>query len=367
MKAFEKATFRPFHLPEIFPEIGRGRRLKKADHVAGSVPYASSSAMNNGIDGFIQAPKSSRVFEDCISLANSGSVGSAFYEPFKFVASDHVTHLKRPGTSRSQYLYLACMLKTQASNFSFSREITDARVSAMRIMLPVAENGSPDWEFMDACVKSVEKRLLARWKCHATERLARLEEREVPRLEEKAWKAFVIGDLFTVVAGEGLEKWNMVPGERPFIGASCFSNGVTDFVGNVNGSLDRLVLGVNADGSVGESFVHPYECLFSNHVSRLHLKNGRDSEAVLLFCAQAIRKQKEKYSFGYAFKAARMRRQEIMLPVDGAGEPDWDYMEQYVKNMMAKKLRQYLSFLEARKPAEGKPDAPAGDGGSRAA
>ncbi len=322
--------------------------------------------MNNGIDGFIQAPKISRVFEDCISLANSGSVGSAFYEPFKFVASDHVTHLKRPGTSRSQYLYFVCMLKTQASNFSFSREITDARVSAMRIMLPVAEDGSPDWDFMDACVTSVKERLLACWKRRVAERLAGLKEKEIPRLEEKAWKAFPIGELFSVAPGEGLEKRNMMPGDRPFIGASSLNNGVTAFTGS-EGQLDSIVLGVNANGSVGEAFVHPYKCLCSGDVRRLHLQNGRDGEAVLLFCAQAIRKQKEKYSYGYKFSTSRMDKQKIMLPVDGAGEPDWDYMEQYVKNMMAKKLRQYLSFLEARKPAEGTSDAPAGDGGSRAA
>ena len=35
-----------------------------------------------------------------------------------------------------------------------------------------------------------------------------------------------------------------------------------------------------------------------------------------------------------------------MLPIDNAGEPDYEYMEQYVKNMMLRKYQQYLAFLD---------------------
>ena len=199
----------------------------------------------------------------------------------------------------------------------------------------------------------------------AAGRLARLKDRKITDFREKAWKAFAIEDLFTVAAGEGMEKRNMKPGSTPFVGASSLNNGVTAFTGS-EGRLDSLVLGVNANGSVGEAFVHPYACLFSGDVKRLHLKNGRDGEAVLLFCAQAIRMQREKYSYGYKFSSSRMSRQKIMLPVDGAGEPDWAYMEQYVKNMMAKKLRQFQAFLGAGEGADAAPDA-GGGSGSRAA
>lgn len=36
----------------------------------------------------------------------------------------------------------------------------------------------------------------------------------------------------------------------------------------------------------------------------------------------------------------------VMLPVDDDGEPDYEYMEQYVRNMALRKYRQYLKFLE---------------------
>ena len=141
--------WKPFYVVSIFPENERGKRLKKADHVQGNVPYASSTGDNNGIDGFIEASEGTRVFNDCISLANSGSVGSAFYEPFEFVASDHVTHLKKDGMSKYQYLFLTCLLKQQSGNFNFNREINDARLKKMQIMLPVTDDGQPDYDFME--------------------------------------------------------------------------------------------------------------------------------------------------------------------------------------------------------------------------
>ena len=40
-----------------------------------------------------------------------------------------------------------------------------------------------------------------------------------------------------------------------------------------------------------------------------------------------------------------------MLPVTDSGEPDYEYMEQYSKNMMLRKYRQYLTFLQQRSDA----------------
>ena len=147
--------WKPFSVVSVFHEYERGKRLKKSDHKQGVVPYASSTGDNNGIDGFIEASEGTRIFHDCISLANSGSVGSAFYEPFYFVASDHVTHLKRSGLNKWHYLFLSCVLKEQSSNFNFNREINDARLKKMQIMLPVTDCGEPDYSFMETVGKTI--------------------------------------------------------------------------------------------------------------------------------------------------------------------------------------------------------------------
>lgn len=144
-----------FKMPEIFSMIQRGKRLKNADHVPGKIPYVSSTANNNGVDDYIEATPGTRVFGDCISLANSGSVGTAFYEPFEFVASDHVTALKTAGMSKYEYLFMTAMIEKQGSNFNFNREINDARIRNMQIMLPVTDSGKPDYEYMEQYAKNM--------------------------------------------------------------------------------------------------------------------------------------------------------------------------------------------------------------------
>ena len=37
-----------------------------------------------------------------------------------------------------------------------------------------------------------------------------------------------------------------------------------------------------------------------------------------------------------------------MLPVTDSGKPDYEYMEQYAKNMTLRKYHQYLAFLRSR-------------------
>lgn len=144
-----------FLIPDVFSNIQRGKRLKNADHVPGIIPYVSSTANNNGVDDYVKATAGTRSFSDCISLANSGSVGTAFYEPFEFVASDHVTSLKREGTSKFVYLFLATTIERQGSNFNFNREINDARIKKMQVMLPVTDADRPDYEYMEQYVKNM--------------------------------------------------------------------------------------------------------------------------------------------------------------------------------------------------------------------
>ena len=153
--ALDEKEWTHFKMPEVFDLIQRGKRLKNADHVPGIVPYVSSTANNNGVDDYIEATPGTRVFGDCISLANSGSVGTAFYEPFEYVASDHVTALKTEGMSKYVYLFLTATIEKQGSNFNFNREINDARIKKMQIMLPVDDVGEPDYAYMEQYAKNM--------------------------------------------------------------------------------------------------------------------------------------------------------------------------------------------------------------------
>lgn len=168
----------------------------------------------------------------------------------------------------------------------------------------------------------------------------------ITALAEKDWKDFPLDTLFTIAAGKRLETRNKIPGKRPFIGATDNGNGVTGFVENDNISRDKDVLGVNYNGTPCVAFYHPYECIFTDDVKRLHLRGHKDNKFALLFFATLFAQQRPKYNYGYKFKEQRILRQKLVLPVTNSGEPDVEYMEQYVKNMMRRKYQQYLAFLD---------------------
>ena len=155
-----RTKWKVFFFTEVFTEIKRGKRLKKADHVDGTRPYVSSTAYNNGVDGFIGNDGGVRIFENCLTLANSGSVGSAFFHKYEFVASDHVTKLKRDGLDKYAYLFLIPLVSRLSEKYSFNREINDDRIKREKLILPVNERGDIDFEFMSTFMQKVEQDIL---------------------------------------------------------------------------------------------------------------------------------------------------------------------------------------------------------------
>ncbi len=140
----------------------------------------------------------------------------------------------------------------------------------------------------------------------------------------------------------------MSEGNRPFIGASDSNNGVTAWVDNSNESLDSNVLGVNYNGSVGEVFYHPYECIFSDDVKRLHIKNGQNSKYIFLFLKTVLLQQKCKYEYGYKFNEQRMLRQTVLLPANEDGTPDWAFMDSFMRSLENRLLEKTLEIFKNR-------------------
>lgn len=155
--------WKEFYLRQVFPDIQRGKRLKTADHIEGTVPYVSSSAVNNGVDAFIGNDSKVRKFDECLTLANSGSVGKTFYHNYEFIASDHVTALKSPNLNKYSYIFIATIVQRLEEKYSFNREINDVRINKEKIVLPVDDAGLPDYAFMEQYIKEREQQLVQKY------------------------------------------------------------------------------------------------------------------------------------------------------------------------------------------------------------
>lgn len=153
--------WKAFLFTEVFNEIQRGKRLKRHNHIQGEIPYVSSTSNNNGVDGFIGNVQGNiRIYNECLSLANSGSVGTAFYHKYAFVASDHVTKLKRNGLDKYAYIFMIPIINRLSEKYSFNREINDERIKREQLILPVNKEGDIDFSFMSSFMKYIEYKTL---------------------------------------------------------------------------------------------------------------------------------------------------------------------------------------------------------------
>ena len=159
-------NWKEFYFTDVFTEIQREKRLKRADHSNGKMPYVSSTALCNGVDGFVGNTESVNIFSNCITIANSGSVGSAFFHSYEFVASDHVTKLQNEEVSKYAYLFMLPIINRLAEKYSFNREINDKRIKRERFVLPATPEGTPDFAYMDAYMRNIELQQLLKYLQH---------------------------------------------------------------------------------------------------------------------------------------------------------------------------------------------------------
>ena len=163
MLSLHDREWKEFDLREVFPYIQRGKRLKSADHIDGNIPYVSSSAMNNGVDNFVSNKNGVRRFANCLTLANSGSVGKTFFHSYEFVASDHVTALQSPRLNKYSYIFIATLVERLQEKYSFNREINDLRINREKVLLPVDDFGNPDYTFMEEYIKEREQHIIQKY------------------------------------------------------------------------------------------------------------------------------------------------------------------------------------------------------------
>lgn len=167
-------------------------------------------------------------------------------------------------------------------------------------------------------------------------------------LNNKQWKAFHISCVFdiegTITTHPSLLKEG---GKTPRITCSsqnngldgCYYNAPTEY-GNV------LTVDSAADGYIS---YQQADFIATDHVEKLVFKKEHNypfNKYLALFIKMCIDSAKKgKYSYGYKFAQRRINRQYIMLPVTPEGIPDWQFMEDYMKQIEHTLLQRYKNHI----------------------
>lgn len=311
----------------------------------GNIPFLGASETNFGITGFTDIDTitswdkvgndkdfstQNKLFgPNCFAITNNGSVGNVYFMETQYTSSHDVTtlYLKYDVLiSKELGLFLSTLLKMAGKHFSYGRKWRPKRMRKTKMMLPVLDDNSPHWDFMEQYIVNLMNKI-------DTPKLTLPVPSNIS-LTSVDWKEFRISDVMDVLSGVRLTTSDMTTGDIPFIGATDSNNGITNWTSDTNASTDSNVLGVNYNGSVGETFYHPYTATFSDDVKRLKIKEYNvQSKEVYLFIKTMILQQKEKYAYGYKFNGNRMKAQKIMLPITKDKDINWQFMEDYIKSI----------------------------------
>lgn len=173
------------------------------------------------------------------------------------------------------------------------------------------------------------------------------------KIDTSKWEAFPISMLFSVVKGTRLTKANMRDGNINFIGASAVNNGITAHIANDEHIHPENTITITYNGSVGEAFYQDKIFWASDDVNVLYPKFALN-KYIALFIIPVLKQAGEKYAFIDKWKKEDMEKDCILLPVDDNHQPDFSYMESYMKNQeiavsaSLTKLQSAKRFLKSR-------------------
>lgn len=348
MQRLDEKTWAPVGLTSMF-DLQRGCESNMAMLEDGDVPLISAKNGSNGLKGFVKTPKR-LINGECISLNNDGDGGAglAYYQPANMALDTHVTALlPKDDIGRDAMLFTSECISGLHGFFGHGLSISNPRAKVINIMLPVTDDGEPDYEYMEQYVASMRKAKLAQYREYVQKRIDALGDYvEIPSLDEKEWKPIALGHIFEMNIASAVDYGTTHSGEHNFIGRQTTNNGLQGFVSEPCVEHGNCLI----VGMVGEKLRAFYQQQgFAASQNILVLRNLALNCFNGLFIAGISKLTFQKYGYGRPIGLKRAAQDLIMLPVNDAGEPDFEYMEQYSKNMMLRKYQQYLAFLDTKK------------------
>ena len=154
------------------------------------------------------------------------------------------------------------------------------------------------------------------------------------KIDTSQWEEFRIGDLFTVKRPAARSQSKYDEGDVPFVASGNYNNGVLKYLQpKDNETLDKGNC-ITVSPIDGSSFYqeHDFLCRGGAGSSIIILYNDNLNIYNGYFIATVIRTVCRKYFYSDMANKDTIADEIIKLPVDGNHQPDYLYMEQYMRS-----------------------------------
>ena len=349
-------NWKPYRISEIFSlSLAKGDcQLSKLP--LGDIPLVTSGFTNQGIAGYVSCG------DDKTELIPSGTItvdmfGNSFYRGYDYYCVSHGrVIILSPKAVINYYtgMFIAVAIHTVTSDkYSFARMCSLSNLPNETIKLPT-QNGKIDYEYMENYVKSLNIDVadipdyflnegynkdcwyLANIDVNVFEsNYSKSKTTSTIRLTDKCWSYFRLGDkkYFEIVRGESEYIKNLNIGDFPYISTTNENNGISTYVSISNRKGNLITLAY--DGSIGACFYQPKPFFASEKIVTIDLVQHELNIYIAMFLIPIIQLESQMYSYGGRKWTVdkQMKNTTIKLPVDNEGNPDYKFMEDYIKSL----------------------------------
>lgn len=353
MRKIDTSGWKEFRIGDLFEACLSKDDIQPKDFVEGKIPLVSSGKENNGIIAFVE-DKKARLWE-----ANTLTIdmfGKVFYQENPYFAVSHGrVNILLPKISMTKgcLQFMGCAIeKVTLQKYAFNEMCTGTKVLKDNIKLPAAPDGAPDWAYMESYMEKLETKV-----ADSLTLLQAAKDAEKKKVDTREWGEFHLYDIFSISMGNKFDRSKMCEVDEGinFVGRSALTNGVACAVTSVEDRKGNTVqpypagdITIALGGSIGAAFVQDKEFYTSQNVCVLHTDDHSITERAKWFVAASITASCGNYE-AFTDELNRHIRTDfiIRLPVDKTGQPDWAYMEEYMRKVERKTNGMLNQFISA--------------------
>lgn len=151
---YNKIKWDTFNLENLFGKATRGRRLKSADRIPGSLPFVTAGEADEGVSDFIG--NNVQIFSK--NTTTIDMFGSAKYRNYEYGGDDHVAivHTEKLPMNASIFVTSAIHKSSYNGQFDYGKNFYAKDADNLDIKLPV-KNGKPDYDKMSVIISAIRK------------------------------------------------------------------------------------------------------------------------------------------------------------------------------------------------------------------
>jgi len=154
IEKYKDLKWETFNLENLFGKSTRGKRLKSADRISGTLPFVTAGETDEGVSDFI----GNNVTVFSANTTTIDMFGSAKYRNYKYGGDDHiaVVHTDKLPKYASIFVTSAIHKSSYNGQFNYGRNFYAKDADVLDISLPVKDS-KPDYEIMETIISAIHK------------------------------------------------------------------------------------------------------------------------------------------------------------------------------------------------------------------